>query len=308
MPRSRTTTIVVLVTLLLLVVPIPLRGRGWKAAFDAGHLAIGAALGFLASRTLAWLGLRASWTRDGLALLGAAVAGTGMEWVQGFIGREASWSDAATNALGAGAWFLGHRARTAARTAVRRTAAVGVAVLLGIGLWTPALMAVDGWRQVRDFPLLASFEDRLELTRLGAREARYACDAAHATEGAASLRVDLEPGTYPGVTLESLPEDWSDYDRLAFDLVVLGDEPLPLIFEVEDQHHDREVYDYADRFRLIATYPPGTHAVRVRLADVQAAPARRRLNLSRMHALIWFVNGLDRPRTFHLDNVRLERE
>ncbi|MDJ0972993.1 MAG: hypothetical protein QNJ98_00860 [Planctomycetota bacterium] len=305
MNKPRTTTLVVLLVLLLLIVPIPLRGRVWKAGFDAGHLAIGAALGFLAARFLGLLGMRSSWLRDGLALAGATVAGIGMEWLQGFVGREPSWMDAATNAVGTGAWFLAHRARVAERAGPRRVIWTATGLLLAVGLFNPAITTVDAVRQARSFPLLASFEDRLELTRVGSRESTYACSPDHATHGNASLEVRLAAGTYPGVTLGSFPEDWSDYDALAFDLVVLGDAPLRLIFEAEDQHHDRKHYDYNDRFRLIESYAPGRHTVRVRLADVQAAPAKRRLNLSRMYTLIWFVNGLDAPRKFHLDNVRL---
>lgn len=304
--RSKTVqTALLLAMLALLILPLPFRGRLASAVFDAAHLIVGWLLAAIASNILHDRGWLHGWQRELAALVLATVAGAGIEVAQGVVGRDRSWMDAATNGLGACAWFLMMRARAASGRGPRATAIALCVLVLLIGLVIPGREAFDALRQRATFPLLASFEDELELTRVTALEAEAHIASLGTTDGTRALAVDLHAGQYPGVTLKWLPEDWSGHDGLAFDITLVGDTPLELVLKVEDQHHDKAHYDYADRFHRTFTLNPGANSFRVALEDIAAGPSRRPMNLARMARIQWFLDGLDEPRRVYLDNVRL---
>ncbi len=297
-----------LATLTLLILPLPFRGRLASAVFDAAHLVVGWLLAAIAANELRDRGWLRGWLRELAAVWLAIMAGAGIELVQGVVGRDRSWMDAATNGLGACAWFLMARARAAAGRGPRIAAIVMCVVVLLIGLVIPGREAFDALRQRATYPLLASFEDELELTRVTALEAEAHIGSLGTTHGACALAVDLRAGQYPGLTLKWLPEDWAGHAALSFDITLVGETPLELILKVEDQHHDKDHYDYADRFHRTLDLKPGANSFRVPLADIAAGPSRRRLNLRRMARIQWFLDGLDAPRRIYVDNVRLSAE
>lgn len=307
--NRRTALLIALLAALLalLIVPLPFRGRLVKALFDAAHLLVGGLLAAIAVRMPPIRGIRSRPAREATAVVVATLAGAGIEVMQGLVGRERSLLDAATNGLGAGAWFLLRRRAAAERPGARRTALAAACILVVVGLIAPGLEGYDAVRQSRDFPLLASFEDDMELSRMRALEAEAHIGSFGSTDGARALSVDLHAGAYPGVTLKWLPEDWSGHTALAFDITVSGDAPLALILKVEDQHHDETQYDYYDRFHRTLDLAPGAHQIEIPLEEIATGPSSRRLNLRRMSRVQWFVDGLTAPRRIYIDHVRLTR-
>ena len=140
---------------------------------------------------------------------------------------------------------------------------------LALGLWSGAVTCFDAIRQARALPELGSFEDGLELTRWSFDGVTARRDASHVVHGSWSLRIALEPGDYPGVTLTSPPTDWSAYEYLGFDLFVEGDLPLQMELKIEDGRHSGA---YEDRFNRTLALLPGWNRVLVALADVASAP------------------------------------
>ncbi len=291
----------------LLVLPLRAPGLpGGGRLLDAGHALLGGALALAVLgvlRVLPALGRRpwrARWLAGALATayLGA------LELVQGALGtRTASATDLLADALGAAAFLC-----LAAALEGRRRPALGPlaagAALLGVA-WAPVwLDALEARAARQRFPLLYSFEGAAEVARLGAHGARLERDPGWATHGAASLRVELEPGPWPGVVLAGAPGDWRGYATLVLDVKVGDGAALGLELKVGDEASSTDAY--AERYNRRYELAPGTHALRVPLEEVARAPVGRRLDLGAVRWLELFAPDLVGPRRFWLDRVRLE--
>ena len=304
-PRGRAGPVLLLAaaTGVLLLVPVPATGRLGRVLMDLAHVPIAAGLAWAAGSVL-----RARLPGRPLvaALLGFVfVAGfLGLlEALQPLVGRGGSWQDAwngAFAAAGASAFLAGRSLGGAAATVA---SVAGVAGLL-LACRLPVRDLYDVWRQRRDLPRLASFEDALELRRWSFAGASGRRSLEHATHGESSLAVDFAPGRWPSATLAGPPPDWTAYDALVFDVFVDAGGAIPLVVKVVDADHDGT---YEDRFQQEMSLLPGEHRVEIPLARVAEGPVRRRLDLARVEAVQWFADGLDRPRTIHLDDVRLVR-
>jgi len=285
----------------LLLVPLPRMGRAGIAVQDLGHVPIGAALALLAYVLLRGRGRRAAPVAAALALALAVLVLAAVEVVQPLTHRTRSLADLEAGALGA-AGALAIVATWPRAPLVRVAGLLAGVVLMGLGARPAATTLYDVWRQRRDAPMLASFEDDLELSRWWFGDAVGTRTGAHATAGLYSLRVDLHPARWPGATMGWPLADWRGYRALALDLYVDGTEPLDLVLKVSDAEHDGR---YEDRFHETLHLEPGAHRVRVPLERIEAAPAGRRMDLGRIAGVQLFVDGLDRPRTFYLDALRL---
>ncbi len=291
----------VAVLTLMLAIPLPDGGRGFGALSDLLHGPFFAVLAVLVLRVLrAWLPRHDVPTMVTTWIL---VAGFGLatEVMQGLVGRDPSWQDVWADALGATAGTL-WAAGIAATRATRVCISVVCSLLLVVAAARPSLVLADICLQRFQMPQLATFEHPLELSRWVGRECRVTRVRCHATEGSWALRVDLQPGKYPGITLRDPPPDWSSYVQLVFDVELDDGPPLDLVVKIEDIEHDGEYYD---RFHQKVRLSPGRHQVQVALTDVAAAPRGREMDLRGIASLQLFTVQLDCPRTIHLDHVRL---
>lgn len=302
----RTLRAPLLLTLLVLgslVVPLPVSNRLSASLHAIAHVGWGALLVVVFSR---WLRRsRSARSELWIALVSLCAAGflLGLgEILQPLAGRTASVRDLVTGAVGglAGLAFVA----AGSRKGVLRAALAAVA--LAILLWPvvrAGLVWYDHGRQRETFPLLASFADRLELSRWGANDADHALSDDHATHGDGSLLVTLYPSAYPGVSMAWPPRDWRGYEALAFDVWLDGEEPLDLILKVEDRPHD---WDEAFRSLHPVRLVPGPNALCFPLRAIAEAPRGGPIDLGEVASFTLMAVDLETPRRFWLDAVRLE--
>jgi hypothetical protein len=241
------------------------------------------------------------WNRVAGALVLAALFGGLVELAQMATGRLASARDLASDVLGA---VAGCALALAGERAGALRASLGALALVALlaSWWSPVLTLVDRGRQWRALPLLASFEDDLELVRWRCEGCTIARDDGHATDGRSSLRVRFGRRRYPGVGLVAPFADWTPYRAVRFDLYVEGSDPVRLRVKIEDDAHDGTPEDCFQRTLDLA---PGPHRVEIDLHDVANGPRGRRLDLARLK--LWKVFAVRPPqaRTIFLDDVRL---
>ena len=287
---------------LVLLVPLPQGSRATSAILNLLHAPLFAILAYAAAHH--WHSRRGGPIGHvavvaGLAL---AVAGGVLEALQRLVERSPGWNDALANILGAATGslvFVAVRSR-------RWTAAALIAaalLLLGVASWGPVITLADHLRQMRDPALLGSFEDELELSRWSAHDAAMRRSREHATHGDWSLRIELTTATYPGVGSRDLPRDWSQYEELVFDVTLYEGPELNLVTKVYDEPHNLET---EDRFNGRTRISPGRQRVRIPLADIQAAPRGREMDLTRVVSLQFFTVRPPEPRTLWFDHVHLE--
>ena len=199
-----------------------------------------------------------------LVWISVFATGCAVEVVQGWTGRSPNWRDIEADALGATAFLLGAMLTGRRSQPARLVGWIGVAILLLMASIPAASVLVDSLYQQSEFPILASFESDLELSRWVFDECRAERSGAHVTRGASSLRLDLGPGTYPGAAMVHLIKDWSGYHRLEFDVYLDNEAPLDLIIKIQD---DAAGKDYRDRFHQIASLKPGS--IRFKLTSLK---------------------------------------
>ena len=180
-----------------------------------------------------------------------------------------------------------------------RTAALAVIIAGTI----PIFLAVGDEITMRNnFPLIGSFESRLEMDRWGGKDSEISRSALHSTHGEYSLKATLLPGEYPGISLNYFKRDWRGYDRLSFDVFLAGNNPLRITVRIHDKLHNDE---YEDRFNRGFVLDPGSNTVVIDLEEVMKAPEGRKMDMASIVNICIFSYNLAEPRTLYLDNLRL---
>lgn len=295
----------------LLLVPLPTRGRLSVALVDLVHGPVFAILaGAVHLGWRRWLPRR-SLGAGLVTWVGVASFGAAMELVQGYTGRGPSLHDALANALGAAGgilWAESSRLALAGQlSATGRTAArlVAAGLVLAAEL-EPLPTLFDAAQQQMAMPLVASFEHAWELRRWSGQHAQLARQSSRATDGQWSLHVELEPARFSSVAMHWPPHDWTGYDELVLDVWLEGDEPLEMVLKIFDDDYWATPAQREDRFEQRLHLLPGWQQVRVSLAEVEAAPQGRRMNLTAITFVELFAIDLPAPRALELDNVRLQ--
>lgn len=286
----------------LLFMPLPTGGRLLHNVADLAH-------GPLFAGAAAWL-FTALCRRTTLAAPAAAAVcwgtltgfGCVVEMLQPLVGRHASITDIWANACGALAGILWAYGRSVAMSRWRfaiRAAGCGMLVL---SMLYPLRFLTDAALQVYEMPSLASFERSSELAHWAWQESRVKRTRQHVTDGSWALRIDMQPGVYPGV--EMVPAaNWSSYRELTIDVHLDGGPALPLVVKITDAQHN---FEYDDRFHHTARLNPGEHQIRIPLVDITFGPKSRRLDLRHVATLSLFTVDLQVQRTITIDRIRLE--
>lgn len=227
-----------------------------------------------------------------------------IELIQPYFGRTASLRDLGIDLLGA---LLGVMFLVPTRRSLRRGVLVGgqvaVAAIAVTVFYGPVVTLWDMGQASRQFPVLGDFETCLETRRWSSGE----IDKRIARHGERSLRVSLGTGKYAGTTLERSFGDWRGYSTFAFSIYNRDPDPLVITVSIRDEEHFRRGGEYHDRFNRVFTIEQGWNDVSIPIADIENAPAARRLELDHLSEVVIFTVDLPAPRVMYLDYVRLIR-
>jgi hypothetical protein len=289
------------VALAVLLVPLPDQSREVRAVLDLLHALVFFVFSVIVLKTVYRSNDRLKILPIIVIWVTITICGFFVEIVQPLVGRDMSWRDVWANSLGGGAGLLWASNRASTWRTRQLTVAISIALLLLAG-WNPFSMLTDAVRQRLEFPLLASFESPLELSRWSSRECRVARVRNHVTDGKWSMRVELFAGMYPGVSFKHPAANWSAKRELAFDIYLENEHQLELTLKIEDAAHNKQ---YNDRFHKHLVLTPGAKRVVIPLKDVASAPAGRLLDLSHVTRLQIFAHKLSRPSVVYLDDIHL---
>lgn len=298
-----------------LFAPHPRNLAIWTAIYDAGHAPLFGCIALVVLRIV-------SHRTRGLAAYGVAFAvsvaiGALLEAVQ-FVGpRDADPLDFLRDVVGAASFLMlaraFERARRAPGPATRGPTLLAVgAVLLWMAVALPVVrVAVAMLQRDAAFPLLHDFESSWGRRFASLNDAELQLTTppeswpreASALREASVARIDFKPSTYSGLTLGEPASDWSGYEYLAFETYSELDSTLTLIVRIDDLHAEQ---NYHDRFNRGIPIHPGLSRVRIPLADVQAGPRDRALDLSQVRLVVLFVHRPEAPFSLYVDAIRLE--
>ncbi len=219
-------------------------------------------------------------------------------------GRYFSWNDLVKDILGGccALFVLFSLSVTGIWTVIFRIIAM---ILLVIAFVPLGVNVYDQYRMYSDFPLMAGFERRSELSRWQGN-ASLARDSSVFRSGAFSGKIVLTDDKYSGVSLRYFPGNWSGYDGLAFSIYNPG-EPVLLSCRVHDDLH-KENPVYSNRYHGNITLRKGWNDITIPMVDIINGPENRLMDITKIRGFGLFVTDRKKGRHLYLDDVRLLRE
>jgi VanZ family protein len=291
--------------LALLGAPMP---RQWsdsgsllaRALLNFAHFPLFVFVAFVVCRTLGCRTLK----QHGWAMLIVLAVSIGSELAQTLTSsREASWSDATTNMLGAlagsGLWALvSMKPRSMTSRAAGPSLLIAACTVVAfLPVTTPIRIRVA---QERAFPELYNghFPGTESLV-----ESLADLDEVELKTQGGSLYVTLLKGTAPGVVFWRFASDWRGFARLAIDVENLEQQPLVLGVHVRDRESTAE---YDDRFNAQRQLASRERALlEFELVDVESGPSGRPISLDEI-SLIAIHRVSPGSSRFAVRSLRLE--
>ncbi|NOY53062.1 MAG: hypothetical protein GXP58_05500 [Deltaproteobacteria bacterium] len=130
----------------------------------------------------------------------------------------------------------------------------------------------------------------------------FSLSGEHATSGRHSLKMELYPSDYPGLTLSGFNPDWSGASILHIDLFNPGRDPLRITIRIDDRANP----PYIDRFNHSFHIAPGMNHLAVPLQTLVTSGRKRHLETAHITKLVIFISHPERKQTLYIDNIQTE--
>ncbi|TKB07435.1 VanZ family protein [Desulforhopalus sp. IMCC35007] len=178
-------------------------------------------------------------------------------------------------------------------------------LLLCINMIPLLKISFDTYHSYREFPLLAGFEHKTELSRWDGL-ARLSLDSQIHLQGNYSGKIELGTEQYSGVFLNQFPRNWSNHKALSFNVYNPGPS-LQLHYRVHDNLHSGDFQDFSNRFNGSSVLDHGWNEIIIPMADILHGPQNRKMNLDKIQSFGIFVVQQKDKRIIYIDNVRLQQ-
>jgi hypothetical protein len=151
--------------------------------------------------------------------------------------------------------------------------------------------------------VLFDFESDSELDQLQwTCHSLYTLSNEHSTHGTKSIKMELYPSNYPGLTPKLKINDWSGYGAFCFDAYNPQKNAIPLVVRIDDQ---RQYPIYEDRFNKEVLLQPGLNHISIPLSTLLTSGKRRRLNVTSISRVLFFLSHPSERIVLYLDYLRL---
>jgi VanZ family protein len=231
--------------------------------------------------------------------------GLGVELIQlNITGRFFSWSDVVTDLSGGSIALLWKTGRKLPGVQSILIGLVSITII-SFNLVPVGIALTDEYRAYRDFPLLAGFENKAELSRWADGRVNLSMVSSPRCQGRHSAKITLTTDEYSGVSLQHFPDNWSGRNALAFNVYNPG-QPIILHYRVHDfQHNSNKIQTYDDRYNGRTVLDNGWNEIVIPLTDIIEGPAYRKLDVTKISGFGMFVMKQTERQVLFLDNVRL---
>ena len=228
-----------------------------------------------------------------------------IEIMQAAIGRTFSLHDIIKNLIGTvvALIFFSPARATLRKKTIGCLRIAAIAALL-IATTPVAIALIDETFARRNFPVLSDFETPFERDRWSDRQ-DLRIDRQIKSQGAASLRIGLQPLVYSGARIGYFPRDWRGFKLLSVDLYNPDSDPIQLTVRVNDKAHNQRGHHFHDRFNRTYILEQGWRTIAIPIEDIRLAPRSRTMDLHDMSDFMVFTALLSGPRTLYLDNLHL---
>ena len=153
--------------------------------------------------------------------------------------------------------------------------------------------------------ILFDFESDKELDQLyWSCHTLYALSSDHATHGSKSLKLEIYPSDYPGLTPMLAVKDWHGYEEFSLDVF----NPSGKKMRVEVRIDDRQNFpDYNDRYNKSFVVKPGKNRISIPLETLVTSGTNRQLDLTHIDRLFIFMGRPEKQITLYIDSIKVSR-
>ena len=311
-PSAALVALALVLASLVVFAQLPQRPHILKVIEKLGHPGVFALLAVIALVLLRkHAAAGTAWLHYATAFLICVAVGGATEIAQMFTHRSAALADVGLDARGA----FGALALAAAfdwriwqaRPRLIRPLCIALALLAALVVMLPLGRAVAAYQhRSRNFPALFVPSQPLDLYFLEHdRVPPQLAPGVGPDAPQRALRVPLVERPYAGVTLAEPSPDWRGYAALVVDVTNPGSAPLEFNVRVDDVTPSRR---YEDRYNGEFPVAPGARRViSIPLASIESAPRDRRMDMSRVAAVVLFRTGEGGPAEFYLNGVALAK-
>jgi len=280
--------------------------RSWQYAWNLGHIPLFIMVGYAVFHFFCVIHEKSLLNQVLLLASIAFFSGAFIEYLQTFVGRQASLQDVMLDVTGSviSVALFSNRIRMLSFRKKAFTAFLVISLILFVS-WKLMSSLWDEYQARSDFPVLADFEHAREINRWTSIEKIEISDEVSKL-GLKSLKLTLTPRTYSGVELQYFPGDWSGYRRFGLHVFYSEAGPIFLTVSIFDNKHHANRYSFTDRYTKSFQLQPGWNAVNISLDDVKHAPQKREMDMTRIRGLRLFVVRPGKMQHIYIDGVRLE--
>jgi len=129
----------------------------------------------------------------------------------------------------------------------------------------------------------------------------YSISDEHPAHGAKSLKLELYPTHYPGLTPILKKTDWSSYKILSFDIYNPQKNDVPIALRIDD----REYPEYKDRFNKSFILQPGINSIFIPFNTLVTSGTQRQLNIGKIYNFLIFIAYPEKRIILYVDYIRL---
>ena len=178
-------------------------------------------------------------------------------------------------------------------------------ILLLINAGIPLVKyVIDEAAAKRNFPVLSDFETVFEKGRWSSPWDLSIDDNSLICRGK-SLKARLLPAEYSNVSLDYFPSDWRGFKYLRCSLFNTRPENIKINIRIHDKYHNKNGFKYKDRYNGIFFLKHGWNEIQIDLDDILYAPLNRKMDLSQIESILFFVSKLKQPLVLYFDDIRL---
>ena len=124
----------------------------------------------------------------------------------------------------------------------------------------------------------------------------------YVTHGSKSLKLELFPSDYPGLSPMIKDTNWSQYGALCFDVYNPQSVDIPLIVRIDDR---KDYPDYADRYNNTFSLSSGMNSIAISFGSLKTSGTKRQLNNKMISRVVMFIVRPEKKITLFFDNIRL---
>jgi len=177
--------------------------------------------------------------------------------------------------------------------------------LLSYLLFPSVLSIYDEIRVQVEFPVLASFQQNIALTRWKSDQPLSLSTAKILPSLPKMMKITFVPQKYSGVALRYFKGDWQAYKSLTIRFYNPNQQSVPLTLILTDRHYNKGKPNYQDRYENTLQIEPGFNEKNIPLSTIRDGVMLRKMDLSKMAGVDFYMYQLDAPVHLYLASLYL---